>query len=100
VRLYLVSHRYQRDWEFSWQGLARASRLVDRVRSLLAEEATRSKASKAVPGRALVAEFEAALADDLDTPRAVRALRAALRDRDAAAARWMLGILAGTAALT
>ena len=100
VRLYLVSHRYGRDWEFNWQGLATASRLVERVRSLLAEDAARPKASKAAPGRALVAEFESALADDLDTPRAVRALRAAVRERDAAAARWMLGILAGTAALT
>jgi L-cysteine:1D-myo-inositol 2-amino-2-deoxy-alpha-D-glucopyranoside ligase len=100
VRLYLVSHRYQRDWDFNWQGLARASRLIERLRSLLAEDANRSKASRAAPGRALIAEFEAAIADDLDTPRAVRALRAALRRRDAAAARWMLGILVGSAALT
>ena len=100
VRLYLVSHRYGRDWEFNWQGLATASRLVERARSLLAEDAARPKAPKAEPGRALVAEFESALADDLDTPRAVRALRAAVRERDAAAARWMLGILAGTASLT
>jgi hypothetical protein len=45
-------------------------------------------------------EFNAALADDLDTPRAVRALRAALRQRDAAAVRAMLGVLIGTAALS
>jgi cysteinyl-tRNA synthetase len=50
--------------------------------------------------RALVKEFTAALADDLDTPRAIRALRRATRERDAAAARWMLGILVGSASLT
>jgi cysteinyl-tRNA synthetase len=48
----------------------------------------------------LVKEFTAALADDLDTPRAVRALRAAIRQKDAAATRWMLSILVGTASLT
>jgi L-cysteine:1D-myo-inositol 2-amino-2-deoxy-alpha-D-glucopyranoside ligase len=100
VRLYLVSHRYQRDWNFSWHGLARASRLVERLRSLLAEDAARPRVSRAAAGRGLIAEFEAALADDLDTPRAVRALRAALREGDAAAARWMLGILVGSSALT
>jgi hypothetical protein len=46
-----------------------------------------------------VAEFAAALADDLDTPRGLRALKAAIADRDAAAAAWMLSILAGTASL-
>jgi L-cysteine:1D-myo-inositol 2-amino-2-deoxy-alpha-D-glucopyranoside ligase len=99
VRLYLVSHRYERDWDFNWHGLANASRLVERLRSLLAADAARPRASRAAPGRKLIAEFEAALADDLDTPRAVRALRAALREGDAAAARWMLSILVGSAAL-
>jgi len=44
-----------------------------------------------------MAEFNAALADDLDTPRAVRALRAALRQRDAAAVRAMEDVLVGSA---
>jgi hypothetical protein len=56
--------------------------------------------SHAPAGPKLIAEFNAALADDLDTPRALRALRVALRQRDAAAARWMLNILVGTASLT
>jgi L-cysteine:1D-myo-inositol 2-amino-2-deoxy-alpha-D-glucopyranoside ligase len=114
VRLYLASHRYGRDWDFSWSGLARAARLVERVRALLAEDARRAGelpsavvvgAGPAVrppkaAGKALVKEFHAALADDLDTPRAIRALRRATRQRDAAAARWMLGILVGGASLT
>jgi L-cysteine:1D-myo-inositol 2-amino-2-deoxy-alpha-D-glucopyranoside ligase len=113
VRLYLASHRYGRDWDFSWSGLARAARLVDRVRALLAEEARGAGerptavvvgAGPAVrvpagAGKALVREFNAALGDDLDTPRAIRALRRAVRERDAAAARWMLAILAGSASL-
>ncbi len=114
VRLYLASHRYGRDWDFSWSGLVRAARLVERVRALLAEEARGAGERPSavvvgagpalrVPreaGRALVKEFTAALADDLDTPRAIRALRQATRVRDAAAARWMLGILVGSASLT
>jgi L-cysteine:1D-myo-inositol 2-amino-2-deoxy-alpha-D-glucopyranoside ligase len=114
VRLYLASHRYGRDWDFSWSGLLRAARLVERVRNLLADEARGAGerpsavvvgAGPAVrapqeAGRALVKEFTAALADDLDTPRAIRALRRATRERDAAAARWMLGILVGSASLT
>jgi len=99
VRLYLVSHRYGRDWEFGWGGLARAARLIERIRKLLADDARAKKPSTA-PGRALMAEFNAALADDLDTPRAVRALRAALRARDAAAVRAMREVLLGSAALS
>jgi L-cysteine:1D-myo-inositol 2-amino-2-deoxy-alpha-D-glucopyranoside ligase len=95
VRLYLVSHRYGRDWEFTWDGLARYTRLVDRIHKLLVADPAKAK-----PGRALMVEFNAALSDDLDTPRAVRALRAALAQKDAAAVRAMLGILAGTASLT
>jgi len=47
-----------------------------------------------------MAEFNAALADDLDTPRAVRALRTALRQGDAPAMRAMQGVLLGSAALS
>ena len=114
MRLYLASHRYGRDWDFSWSGLARAARLVERVRALLAEDARGAGerpsavvvgAGPAVrpprqAGKALVREFNAALRDDLDTPRAIRALRRATREHDAAAARWMLGILIGGASLT
>ncbi len=133
VRLYLASHRYGRDWEFRWSGLARAARLAERVRVLLAGEQARGvpagKGSArrrqggsppyiqelgtehhAVAGvgpgkgmsvgtRRLVDRFNRALADNLDTPRAIRVLRAAVRDGDAQAARWMMGILAGTASL-
>jgi L-cysteine:1D-myo-inositol 2-amino-2-deoxy-alpha-D-glucopyranoside ligase len=96
VRLYLVSRRYERDWDFSWDGLARTSRLLERLRSLLAHD--KSAGAPAAPK--LIAEFNAALADDLDTPRAIRALRAALHQHDATAVRWMLNILVGTASLT
>jgi len=87
---------------------------VERVRALLAEEARGAgerpsavvvgagpalRAPKGA-GKGLVAEFDAALGDDLDTPRAIRALRRATRERDATAARWMLGILVGSASLT
>ena len=96
VRLYLVSRRYDRDWDFRWEGLVRMSRLVERLSALLAYDSSRDER----PDPKLIAEFNGALVDDLDTPHALRALRAALRQRDAAAVRWMLGILAGTASLT
>ncbi len=92
ARLYLVSHRYDRDWDFKWAALARYARLIEKARAVL-----KKPDAKASP--ALIKEFDAALADDLDTPRAVRALRLAIRRRDAAAVRYMLGILAGTASL-
>ena len=114
VRLYLASHRYGRDWDFSWSGLTRSARLVERARALLAEDARgageRPSAvvvgarpavrAPARAGKALVKEFNAALEDDLDTPRAIRALRRAVRERDPAAAKWMLGVLVGSASLT
>jgi L-cysteine:1D-myo-inositol 2-amino-2-deoxy-alpha-D-glucopyranoside ligase len=95
VRLYLISHRYGLDWEFTWAGLARYTKVVDRLHKLLVTDAAKAK-----PGSALMAEFNAALSDDLDTPRAVHALRAALAQKDSAAVRAMLAILAGTASLT
>jgi L-cysteine:1D-myo-inositol 2-amino-2-deoxy-alpha-D-glucopyranoside ligase len=93
VRLYLVSHRYGRDWDFNWPGLLRAARLIERARAAL-----KHQTGEASP--ALITEFNAALADDLDTPRALRALRMAIRRKDAAAVQWMLSILVGSAALT
>jgi L-cysteine:1D-myo-inositol 2-amino-2-deoxy-alpha-D-glucopyranoside ligase len=92
VRLYLVSHRYERDWDFDWAGLAGYSRLIEKARTVL-------KKPDGHVSPALLKEFNAALSDDLDTPRAVRALRLAVRRQDAAAVRWMLSILAGTASL-
>ena len=99
VRLYLVSHRYRRDWDFEWAALARAARLIERMRKLLADDA-RARGPRHGPGKKLMAEFSRALADDLDTPRAVRALRAAVRQKDAAAARAMAEVLVGKASLT
>ena len=100
VRLYLVSHRYRRDWEFEWKGLASSARFIERMRKFLANDARSSKGARKAPGRALMAEFNRALADDLDTPRALRALRAAVRQRDAPAVLAMQAILLGTASLT
>jgi L-cysteine:1D-myo-inositol 2-amino-2-deoxy-alpha-D-glucopyranoside ligase len=107
VRLYLASHRYRTDWTFRWEGLAGATRLAERLAALLygggggggagpqGEAGLGWAPAAAAPD--LVGEFAAAMDDDLDTPRAVRALRAAVRRRDAAAARWMAGILCGDA---
>jgi cysteinyl-tRNA synthetase len=115
VRLYLASHRYRRDWDFRWEGLASAARLTARLSALIGggggggagPEPEAGSGGDAggrfeIPGAAedLVEEFAAALDDDLDTPRAVRVLRAAVRRQDAAAASWMTSILCGSASLT
>jgi L-cysteine:1D-myo-inositol 2-amino-2-deoxy-alpha-D-glucopyranoside ligase len=110
VRLYLASHRYRTDWTFRWEGLARAARLSARLADLLGggggggagpPQEVGDGGRRPGPGASadLVEEFSAALDDDLDTPRAVRVLRAAVRRGDAASARWMTSILCGSAAL-
>ena len=114
VRLYLASHRYRRDWSFEWSGLAKMARLVERIRVLLEGEVRGAGAPRpgvvaggAGPGvrrgaaaRGLPPRFAAALADDLDTPSAIRELRAAVRTGDRDAVRSMLAVLAGTASLS
>jgi len=101
VRLYLVTHRYGRDWTFEWKGLERASRYIEQVRKFLADDARFDYGRRPrKPDAKLMAEFSAALADDLDTPRAVRALRAALRQGDAAAVRAMKEVLLGSTDLS
>ena len=101
VRLYLISHRYGRDWTFDWKGLSRAARFIERLRKFLADDARFDYGHRTPkPDPKLIAEFDAALADDLDTPRAVRVMRKALRQGDAAAVRAMEGVLLGSAALS
>jgi L-cysteine:1D-myo-inositol 2-amino-2-deoxy-alpha-D-glucopyranoside ligase len=101
VRLYLVSHRYGRDWTYDWKALTRSARLIEQIRKALADDARIApEGRKSKPDPKLMGEFNAALADDLDTPRAVRALRAALRQGDAPALRAMKEVLLGSAALS
>jgi len=103
VRLLLASYHYRSDWSFTWPALDRAVALADRCHSLVGEArgagAPGGGAGPRRPEGDLAGEFAAALDDDLDTPRALRVLRRALRERDADAVRWMLGILCGTASL-
>ena len=100
ARLHLVRHRYRRDWEFRWDDLARAQRLAGALAAMLGSGPI-APASRPRGGRSgeLAERFAAALDDDLDTPRAVRVLERAVRERDAAAARWMAPILCGGASL-
>ena len=93
VRILLASHHYRTDWSFTWPSLDAAGRLADRAREVI------SKHSAAPADTALMNEFDAALADDLDTPRAVRALRRAVSSGDGAAVSAMLAILVGSASL-
>lgn len=90
LRLLLVRHRYRHDWTFEWDELPPFVSLVEQARGLAFDGAR--------PSRELLDRFESGLEDDLDTPRALRALTTAIRSGDAASGR-MLPILAGTASL-
>src|SRR6266700_3549184 len=85
LRLYLASHRYRTDWSFRWGGLASAARLTARLADLIGggggggTASTGGGAGPAIGGPGLggrpvggaadlVAEFAAAMDDDLDTP--------------------------------
>jgi L-cysteine:1D-myo-inositol 2-amino-2-deoxy-alpha-D-glucopyranoside ligase len=100
ARLHLVRHRYRRDWEFRWDDLARAQRLARGLADLLGPGPV-AGASRPDRGRSgeLAARFGDALDDDLDTPRAVRLLERAVRERDEPAAGWMASVLCGGAEL-
>ena len=100
ARLCLLSHRYRTDWSFTWERLERFRGLAAALAALLgadrAGEAERPRDGAA--GR-LADAFAAAMDDDLDTPRAIVVLARAVRAGEAGAARWMAGILCGSAAL-
>ncbi len=100
VRLMLAGHRYRSDWEFRWEQLDRAQALTERVAALVGEaRGAGAGPGPDVPGGEFARRFQEAMNDDLNTPAAVRALRSAVAAGDAAAARWMLGILVGSAPL-
>lgn len=118
IRLYLLSHRWRRDWEFSWHGLERMAAFTAQLRELLGGDdamrrvgrlgagagPTRDKGLWAGEPRGgsaeLRAAFKTALRTDLDTWAAIRVLHHAVRRREAEAAAWMLGILTGGAELS
>ncbi|HYR48156.1 MAG TPA: hypothetical protein VER07_05155, partial [Candidatus Polarisedimenticolia bacterium] len=99
---------------FEWSGLAKMVRLVERIRALLEGEVRGAGAPRpgvvgagagpgvrrGAAGPGLPTRFSAALANDLDTPSAIRELRAAVRAGDRDAVRSMLAVLAGTASLS
>ncbi len=120
IRLYLLSHRYRRDWEFSWRGLDRLVTFTAQLRALVGQVG-RPGAGAGPRGRLrgrgagteglwagepehaspeLRTSFKRSLQADLDTSAAIRALRRAVHAGDAELAGWMLGILTGDAALS
>ncbi len=71
LRLYLASHHYRQAWSFAAEELEQAA---ERGRNWEAAAAGPATAIDAALTRATQHEFEAAMNNDLDTPRAVRAL--------------------------
>lgn len=75
IRLVLMDHHYRTDWEWTDVQLAAAQERL---------EAYRAAARERPADAGLVAELRAALRDDLDTPRALRALDAWARGEQVA----------------
>jgi L-cysteine:1D-myo-inositol 2-amino-2-deoxy-alpha-D-glucopyranoside ligase len=68
LRLYLLGHHYRRVWEWSPAELDQAAQLAERLEAAAGAPAT--------PLGSAREDFAAALADDLDTPRAIDVLSA------------------------
>ena len=77
VRLALLEHRYRQQMDLTWQTLAAADRTLRRWREQVAEWAN-SPSAPMPPD--YTAQITGALDDDLDTPAALRSLRALARD--------------------
>jgi L-cysteine:1D-myo-inositol 2-amino-2-deoxy-alpha-D-glucopyranoside ligase len=69
VRLAILAHHYRTDWEWTDEGLDQAVARLDRWREALSREAGPDAA-------ATVAAIRAAVAEDLDAPRAIAAVDA------------------------
>ncbi|MGP3957583.1 cysteine--tRNA ligase [Nonomuraea sp. 3N208] len=82
VRMAFLEHRYRQQMNLTWDTLRAADRTVRRWRARVAEWAESPSAPMA---SAYVARVEAAFADDLDTPEALRVLRELERDESVAA---------------
>ncbi len=67
IRLALLAHHYRSDWEWTGADLERAEALLARLRTAV-------RTSEGAPTDACVATVLDALANDLNAPRAVRAL--------------------------
>jgi L-cysteine:1D-myo-inositol 2-amino-2-deoxy-alpha-D-glucopyranoside ligase len=67
IRLALLAHHYSSDWEWTDGDLAEAASRLERWRAAVARPSDG-------PGEAVLAELRAAMADDLDAPRALAAV--------------------------
>lgn len=69
IRLALLRHHYRDDWEWQDSDLAHAEAMLQRWRAAVSAEI-------GPPGGPVIVEVLAALSDDLDAPRAVKAIDA------------------------
>jgi L-cysteine:1D-myo-inositol 2-amino-2-deoxy-alpha-D-glucopyranoside ligase len=77
IRLALLRHHYRSDWEWTQADLESSVAMLERIRLAMRAEA-------GAPTDSLVTDVLAALAEDLDAPRAVRLV-----------SRWADATLAG-----
>jgi len=77
VRLALLEHRYRQQMDLTWQTLTAAGRALRRWREQVAEWA--NSPSAPMPAQ-YAGQVTGALDDDLDTPAALRSLRALAKD--------------------
>lgn len=74
IRLLLIAHRWDEDWEYSEEDLAIAERRLTRWR--------RMRHTGGAGADELLAEVRACLADNLNTPRALAAIDAHVKDTE------------------
>ena len=97
LRLYLTGHHYRDSWEHGQEELARAQETADRIRRA-AEISGHGEASSVLDPEEEQRRFRERIADDLDTPGAIRSLEAladrvlegSVRDADPSAAQEAL----------
>ena len=82
LRLCFLEHHYRQQMNLTWEAIGAAQSTLDRWRSKVAAWAEEPSAPMDDPTRH---EVVAAFDDDLDTPRAIRALRRLERDESVAA---------------
>jgi cysteinyl-tRNA synthetase len=104
IRFMLLSHHYREAWEYQDEDMREAARRVEALHRAYLVPASQRTPATAVGGAAQAArdEVAAALDDDLDTPRALRALERLARsiaDEGAAEDVAMLRELAGVLGL-
>lgn len=87
-RLFCFSAHYRSELSWSWEALAGAANSLERIRKAVVGWREDDSASSAIsaPGSALIAEFEEAITNDLNLPKALAVVFEVLNEKEITAA--------------